>query len=65
MRFYTTNGVEFPQDLIELKIERETTVLEICLPFYKGRNFCRENNVEYYVSCGWVCVTHYNFVVRL
>ncbi len=43
---YNINDIIVPSSIIDKVIRSK-----------EGRKFCYDNNIPFYVSCGWVCVT--------
>lgn len=54
---YNYNGIIIPSSIID-KIIRSSNnkIIELCLNYYEGKSFCKQNNIDYYISCGWCCV---------
>lgn len=56
---FNLNGVVVPSDIIDkiIRSDNSNRIIELCLKYYEGRNFCKQNNIDYYISCGWCCVS--------
>ena len=49
---YNYNGIIIPSSIID-KIIRSSNnkIIELCLNYYEGKSFCKQNNIDYYISC--------------
>lgn len=55
---YNLNGLIIPANIIDkiIRSDNNGRIVELCLFWYEGRDFCRSNNINYISSCGWICI---------